>query len=199
MKPTDKTKQFWLMLYAIDAFQNVMWACDSLLKRKPDKSEPTYRSLIAFILSNYGRPFHGNHGVGRLDANIVPAEYRSLHDQLIRDRDKILAHTDTQGIPTYFGNANQVRLLRLPDSFKWVTSTYISLDDADNRRIHDLCQSLTAVLDKRTDEYERCCLPEIKKLSPGEYLLNTKADESELFTKVSSILPPNDALNPTPI
>jgi hypothetical protein len=43
-------------------------------------------------------------------------------------------------------------------------------------------------------------LAEIKKLSPGEYLLNTALDDRELFTKVDSVLPPpEEDLNATPI
>lgn len=199
MKPTEETKQFWLMLYALDALGNALWACDYLLKHEPHVAGPTHRALMTAILTNYGRPFHKNHGVGKLDASIVPAEFHDLHQQLVRERDKVHAHSDAQGIPTRIGNANQIRLLRLPDAFKWVTSTYLPYEEPDIRRIRRLCLVLTDELDRRTDEYEKRCLPEIRNLSPGEYLLNTDTAAPELFTKVGSVLPPNGDLDATPI
>lgn len=199
MKPTEDTQQFWLMLYAIDAFSNVLWACDYLLKHTPSVAGPMYRTLMTAVLTNYGRPFRRNYGVGKLSNSFVPPEFRDLHDQLIHERDKVHAHSDAQGIPTPIGNANQVRLLRLPHAFKWVTSTYLPYGEIDIHRLRHLCLALTQELDRRTDEYERRCLAVIRKLNPGEYLLNTDVKEAELFERVGSVLPRNKDLDATPI
>jgi hypothetical protein len=199
MKPTEETKHFWLMFYAMESFSNVVWACDQLLKTPLDYPSLTHQSLITFILSNYGRPFHRNQGVGRIQASVVPCEYKALHDQLIHERDKIHAHSDAQGAPTRIGNANQVRLLRVSNGFTWTTSTYLPYDENELKQIRNLCKHLIAELDKQTDEYQSQCLPVIKRLAPGEYILNTNPTDSELFTKVESILPPTEGLDITPI
>jgi len=167
------------MLYAIDSFRTIVWACNHILKYKPHASELIYQCLMTSILTNYGRPFHRNYGVGKLNLAIVPNEYRHLHNQLMHERDKIHAHTDADGILTRIGNANQVRLLRLENGFIWATSTFLPYDYSDIQNIRDLSQSLIDKLDQLTDEYEQQCLPEIKKLDPGEYTLNT--DENEVI------------------
>lgn len=200
MKPTKDTQLFWLMLYSMDAFSNVLWACDYLLKHTPHVAGPTHRTFLTAIITNYGRPFRRNNGVGRLDESIVPSEFRDLHRQLVSERDKVHAHTDADGIPTPIGNANQIRLLRLQNAFKWVTSTYLPYGEADLHCIRRLCKSLIGELDRRTDEYEKHCLAAIKNLELGEYLLNTNLEASALFQKVSNVLPPpGEDLDATPI
>ena len=98
MKPSIETKRFWLMLYAMDSFHHVVTACDHLIENNTQHDAPLYRLLATAILTMYGRPFHNNRGVGKLDEVIVPAEFMDLHRQLILERDKIHAHVDSVGI-----------------------------------------------------------------------------------------------------
>ena len=198
MKPSEETKTFWLMLYAIESFRETIWACNYLLQNHIHSSDSLYRAIVTSIYTNYGRPFHKNFGVGRLERDIIPNHYRTIHDKLILERDKIHAHRDSTGIQTWIGEANQVRLLRLEKGFTWTTSTYISFDENEIIEIGKLCSLLVKLLDKETDKYQEKCIQSIKNLSVGEYLLNLD-DKNPLFTKVNNVLPPNDQVKLTPL
>lgn len=199
MQPTDETKRFWLMAYAMDGFRNVISACEFLLDANFDPTCPMHRHLATAILTMYGRPFHNNYGVGRLDIRLVPDKYKSLHEQLIYERDKIHAHADAKGVQSRIGNANQVRLLRTKRGFKWVVSSYLPYQRQDLLDICELCKALIANLDYYTDKYEKKCLRVIKQLPEGEYVLNIDTAASTLFDSVQSVLPPDPRMKVTPI
>lgn len=194
MKPTEETKRFWLMMYAIDTFRNVVSACEYLLETEFHVAGPMHRRTMTAILALYGQPFHNSRGIGKLDQTLIPAEYLDLHHELMQHRDKIHAHLDSEGISTRIGNANQVRLQRIRDGFQWTTCTYLPHDKTELQRIRDLCRLLITQLDQETDKYEKKCLMEIEALPEGEYLLNTDVNATSLFTRVENILPPNQPL-----
>jgi len=193
MKPTKETKRFWLMIYAMDAFGVVVSACEYLLKNSFHIAGPIHRRTMTAILILYGQPFHNNQGIGKLDEAIIPDQYLNLHNELMQYRDKIHAHRDSAGVCTRIGNANQIRLQRLRDGFQWTICTYLPHDKADLQRIRDLCNLLITKLDSETDKYEKTCLMEIEALPEGEYLLNTDVNATGLFTRVETILPPNNS------
>ena len=199
MKPSEDTKTFWLMIYSIEAFREVIWACNYLLQSRPHLSDSMFRAMMTSIYTHCGRPFHKNFGVGNLKRDIVPEQYKSLHDRLMLERDKIHAHRDGAGVQSHIGNANQVRLLRLENGFTWCTSTYLSCEDDEIMEIGKLCSLLIKHLDKETDRYQEKCLPIIRELSVGEYQLNLDSQNDNLFLKVESVLPPNDQLDLTPL
>jgi len=199
MRPSQETKRFWLMMYAMDAFQNVISSCQYLLENDFHVAGPMYRRIVTSIVTMYGRPFHNNYGVGKLEAGLVPTEYKQLHDQIIHERDKTHAHTDASGLNTRVGNANQVRLLRVKDGFKWVTCTYLPYDHGDLRNICRLCEVLVEKLNDETDKYEKRCIEVIKALPEGEYILSLDEKADNIFIKVPSVLPPPDNIELTPI
>jgi hypothetical protein len=199
LKPTDETKRFWLMAYAMDGFRNVISACEYLLDNDFQLTSPIYRHLATAILTMYGRPFHNNYGVGKLDSRLVPEKYRNLHEQLIYERDKIHAHADAKGVPSRIGNANQVRLLRAAGGFKWTVSSYLPYERQDLLDLCELCRTLIRKLDYHTDKYEKKCLKEIKRLPEGEYVLNVDLTAQTLFDGVQSVFPADSNLKLTPI
>jgi hypothetical protein len=190
MKPTEETRKFWLMLYAMDAFKKCIRCCESLLEDGIKPSDPYYLPMITGILTMYGKSFHRNWGVGKLDDIIIPEAHKNLHEVMIRDRDKIHAHADAEGIDTWFGNANQVRLIKNNESgFSWFVPTSLSFDEDEIKNIIELCQALIMKLDYHTTKYEKKVIKEIKRLSPGEYVLNIDLNGSSLFTLVERISP----------
>lgn len=184
MKPTEETKTFWLMLYAMDAFRKCIQGCESLLAADVTPSNPAYLQTIVAILTMYGKPFHRNAGVGKLDDRFVPLAYKNLHQQMMRERDKIHAHSDARGIDTKFGNANQVRLIRGEKGFLWCVPTLVSYNGAEIKNIIALCKALIEKLDYHTTKYEKKVVKEIRRLAPGEYVLNFDPNDSSLFTRV---------------
>jgi len=185
MRPTEETNTFWLMLYAMDAFKKCILCCESMLKYRITPAEFAYLPMIIAVLTMYGKPFHRNVGVGKLDDGFVPPAYKDLHELMIRDRDKIHAHSDAKGKDSRIGNANEVYLIRAEEGFSWGVPTLVSFDEKEIRSIIALCEALIQKLDDDTTKYEGKVIEEIRKLPPGEYILNLYPHDSSLFTRVA--------------
>lgn len=183
----------------MDAFENVISSCRYLLDNDFHVAGPMYRRVATAILTMYGRPFHNNHGVGRLDAGLVLLEFNQLHNQLIHERDKIHAHKDAHGVPTRAGNANHVRLIRAKGGFRWVTCTYLPYEKDDLRNIIRLCEALISRLDVETDKYQKQCIEFIKTLPEGEYVLSLDERADSILVKVPGVFPPPDGIEMTRI
>ena len=192
MKPTKETKQFWLMLYAMQSLKQVISACTELFAKNPDLSDPYYSRMITFIVVIYGQPWRQNTGVGKLGKEWVPSAFIDLHERLLVQRDKVHAHKDASGIPRPWGNLNQVRILNAnPNGFLPVCTNEASFTMDHVRRIQDLCKKLLGQFDSETTKYLRRFWREIKALPVGEYLLNTDPNSPGLFTRTDSRLPPH--------
>ena len=48
-KPSEDAKIFWLMMYAIEAFREVIWACNYLLQSRPHPSDSMFRSIKTLV------------------------------------------------------------------------------------------------------------------------------------------------------
>jgi len=203
MKPDDETKRFWLMLYAGQAFRDVIKLCEYLLEKQSvllRNDESLFRWMATAMFTIYGRPFSTNYGVRRLDAQLfVPREYTALHKKLICERNKIHAHKDAKGLATRIGNANQVRIVRAKNGFAWAIPTHFSYEEKDLRDVSKLCEALIEKLNYHIDKYERKCRKEIKKLREGEYLLNVDDTEEVLFVKAPNVEYPVPVFKMTPI
>jgi hypothetical protein len=58
-------------------------AISSLIKRKLSDHAPEYYALAVGIVCIYARPFTNNVPVGKLSEEIVPVEFKGLHENLM--------------------------------------------------------------------------------------------------------------------
>ena len=56
-----------------------------------------FTRLMTAVYVLYGKPFKKSYGVGCLGEELIPVEYQELHRDLLKHRDKILAHSDASG------------------------------------------------------------------------------------------------------
>ncbi|MFO8007294.1 MAG: hypothetical protein R6V05_06105 [Candidatus Brocadiia bacterium] len=198
MKPSDETKRFWLMLYAREGFHRVVAACNVITEQNLNEFDPAYDRCITTIVTNYGRAWRNNRGVGKLDEGIVPEAHLALHGHLLEQRDKVYAHKDADGPQSDIGKVNQIRLLRRKTGFIWVCGNIISFQREQIPAVRRLCMQLEEKLDAATTEYENKCRSDIEALPEGEYILNLDVTSPALFMKTDSIFQEVQSLRLTP-
>lgn len=88
---------FWKFFHALDCFQQAKNQCDYILQEKSRIPKGLYRNILTAYFVVYGKPFK-NRKATRLPEDVVPNEMRILHDEIVRYRDKLFAHSDLDGI-----------------------------------------------------------------------------------------------------
>jgi hypothetical protein len=166
-------KSIWKFGYAEECFKHVANACAFILQKGIDENHPAYYPMIVAIYALYGKPFkQSNRGAGRLvgalPRNIVPAEFRPLHDVMIEHRDEVYAHTqpgsksEVRVRVTYFGTTRVGHLF----------STEFYARPPLLPKIIELCQAVqTAVEQRRVKLQDRYFDKHLPK-EAGEYPLN---------------------------
>jgi hypothetical protein len=74
-----------------------LMAVESLKKISRYKEISARRALLLKVILAYCRPFkisRGKYSNYKLSQSFVPVEHKNLHDELIKYRDNVLAHTD---------------------------------------------------------------------------------------------------------
>jgi len=94
MTDTDIEKYYFYRLYSIDLDSTKHSLC--VLKRY--RREDVRHCLLRDIVVSYARPFSGNKGQDipkhKLTKKVVPRNLCQLHDDLIKLRNQLFAHTD---------------------------------------------------------------------------------------------------------
>jgi hypothetical protein len=109
-------REFWKFMSAAATFEQAAAVCEHILRENIDEQHPLSYPLMVATVVLYARPFKQRKPV-RLIEEMVPKELKSTHDFLIRLRDKMFAHVDTDG-PTENGDnqLNKVTITVTGDS-----------------------------------------------------------------------------------
>jgi hypothetical protein len=100
---------FWQHSYARASFTEARIECELLLSTNPLPNSTLRRALSVAIVTLYARPFK-QRKVVRLSEDIVPAEFRSTHEDIVEIRDKSIAHRDLDAPVADWGFISQVRV-----------------------------------------------------------------------------------------
>jgi len=106
----DARLAIWKVTLARSSFIQAKRACEALLQLGASAPEVVVTALSTTALVFYARPFKQDSEV-KLDKALVPAEFTDLHEDIIRYRDKVIAHRDVKGPETPWGTANDVVFL----------------------------------------------------------------------------------------
>jgi hypothetical protein len=173
-------RQLWKMGYARESFKYVRKICDFITDRQLDRSSPVHHQLCMAIVVLYARPFKSSEIVGALSERFVPNEIRSLHDQLMKLRDQVAAHSPANAMP--YGSdgppANSVWLVITDDGQRSLaigelhfSATAISdIIALSNILIEGTHKELTSIW---TRLHEQRLIPTF----PGEYLMDPEKAE----------------------
>jgi hypothetical protein len=97
--PIKSRREFALWAHARLCFRNCADACDLALSPELNIRDIRYKSLSVFAVVEYAKPFMRSEGLGRLDETMIKLDPddKTLHDFVVRFRNKIVVHLDTQG------------------------------------------------------------------------------------------------------
>jgi len=162
-------KALWKFFYAQECFRRVGSTCVFILKSGIKEGHPAYYPLVVGIYVLYGKPFKDTKVVGVLSKKIVPAQFRPLHDIMMKHRDEVYAHTQ----PGANSERLLVRVSRVEGKRKAELvgrELYARLPTLS--KIIELCRALFTTMEQRRVAIQNRYFPEHVPQEEGEYPLN---------------------------
>ena len=183
----EDAKLLWKMFYAGQSFEHARAAAEYVLKKNIYEDNAIFYPLITAVYVLYGKPFRKSRGVGCLGEELIPLEYQELHRDLLKHRDKILAHSDASEFEWFgVGQANQVRLVRGPTD-KRLVCCKLQANPTLLPHIISLCLELQEQVEIKKRElfkrYEKYVPAEV-----GEYVLNIEDANGDFFRRAKPVV-----------
>jgi hypothetical protein len=163
-------RSLWKFVYAEECFRRVTSTCAFILQNGIGENHPAYYPMIVAIYALYGKPFKQTDVVGALPRNIVPAEFRPLHDVMIEHRDQVYAHTQPRP-----NNEVRVRVSYIGTSRKrkgQLISTEFYARPPKLLKIIELCQAMHTIVESRRVELQKRYFTKHLPKEEGDYPLN---------------------------
>jgi len=189
MRPEEfeDAKLLWKMFYAGQSFEHVRATAEHILKENISADDAMLYPLMTAVYVLYGKPFRKSHGVGCLGEELIPLQYKELHQDFLKHRDKILAHSDANGFEWFdVGQANQVRLVRRSTD-KSLICSQLQANPALLPHIISLCLELQERVEiKKLELFKR-----YEKYVPaqiGEYILNIEDSSGDFFRPATPVI-----------
>jgi hypothetical protein len=171
-------QSIWKCGYAEECFRRVANTCAFILQSGFDEKHTAYYPMIVAIYVLYGKPFKDTEVVGAgLSRRIVPAEFRKLHDVMIKFRDEVYAHTQP-------GPESEVRVrVSRPDKRRvgQLISTEFYARPPKLPLIIDLCQAVGTAVEERRVELQNRHFDKHLPKEEGDYPLNVFDREGPFF------------------
>ena len=170
---------FWRDEYALDSFTVLQRLLAFMLSQS--QQGPQMRSWLtvsATVL--YARPFKQWPEV-RLAEDDVPIKYREVHNEVLKYRDKVIAHRDPDAhkrdmwgndLPIVSDGSN----IRIP-------TTNLAMENDIAHRLLELVEILIPMLKARSSSFVSKYLP--GPLAPGAYVLSLEENPAEWLTPVT--------------
>src|ERR1035441_3266898 len=189
MRPEEfeDSKLLWKMFYAGQSFEHTRAVAEHILKENISVNNPILYPLMTAVYVLYGKPFRKSRGVGCLGEEMIPLQYQELHRDLLKHRDKILAHSDANGFEWFdVGQVNQVRLIRRPTA-KSLICSQLQANAALLPHIISLCLELQEQVEIKKRElfrrYEKYVPAQV-----GEYILNMEDSSGDFFRPAKPVV-----------
>jgi hypothetical protein len=87
-------KDLWKVTFAYAGFLDAQDSIKDLQEKGFSKDSPQYYPLVVGLVCLYARPFITAEEIGVLSEKMVPARFRELHEEILRLRNKMFAHSD---------------------------------------------------------------------------------------------------------
>ena len=170
----------WKMFYAGECFRQARGAAKHILDTKLELESPLFYPLVTAVYVLYAKPFTRADGVGKLSDEIIPAEYRELHGQMLDHRHQVYAHRDGDGFSVAeLGPVNQVRAVRLPQEIRLMATDFHARFPV-MPSIITLCEALE---EKTGYHVDKLLIKHAKSIPDkvGEYMLNLQNSNAEMW------------------
>jgi len=188
----EDARLLWKMFYAGQSFEHSRVAAKYVLQKNIIEDEPIFYPLMAAVYVLYGKPFKKSCGVGcPIGEDIIPQDYLELHRDLLKHRDKILAHSDANKFELFdVGQANQVRLVVRSPTDKSLICSQLQA----NRPLLPHIISLCLELQEKVESSKIELFKRYEKYAPnavGEYILNIDDPNGAFFKPAKPVVEAN--------
>lgn len=171
---------FWKHTHALRSFKKSNGFLEVLLKENPAVGSPQRGALTIAIVIAYCCPFK-QRGPVKLSEDVVPAEYRAVHNEAIDLRDKVLAHRDIDGPDTDWEFINQIRVI-VEESEMFIDTSSPDIGNSVAANFLALTNHLVRAMEKETRPFLQNINPRPPK---GCYLVSLEDKPTEWLQAVS--------------
>ena len=146
--PTRQERlDFWKHAYARASFADAQVFIREMLKMGLSIDSPLRKAFSVAFITTYGRPFKQLKEV-RTTIDNIPPNFRTLHNEIILWRDKVVAHRDIAAPSDDWGFVNQLEFVVEGPEVAMNTSSIV-LSDQKATEIVPLLDALIAALDEK--------------------------------------------------
>jgi hypothetical protein len=181
-------KELWKVTFAYAGFIDARECIKDLQEKGFSKDSPQYYPLLVGLVCLYARPFTTAEEIGPLSDNIVPARFRELHQELLRLRNKMFAHSDPAALVPGAATSSEdfasgIVFRYKPKSIHVIPSRF----HADPQFLPNFILPLVEALIEITDKKRKRLHDTLKHYVPkklGDYELNVLDSNKPLFKRV---------------
>jgi hypothetical protein len=179
MPPRTERLAFWRDEYARQSFTDLQRLLAFMLSQSQQGSQMRlWLTVSATVL--YARPFKQRAEV-TLAEDEVPIKYRAAHNDVLRHRDKVIAHRDPDAHKKGVWG-NELPIVSEGNSI-FIPTTSPAMEDGIARSLLELVELLIPMLEARTASFISKFLT--RPLATGEYVLSLEENPSEWLRRIS--------------
>jgi hypothetical protein len=177
MRPSRTERlAFWRDDYALDSFTGLHRLLAFMLSQSQQGSQMrTWLTVSVAVL--YARPFKQWPEV-RLAEDDVPIKYREVHNEVLKYRDKVIAHRDP-GSHKRDVWGNELPIVSDASNIR-IPTMNPAMEDGIAHRLLELVEILIPMLKARSSSFVSKYLPQ--PLAPGAYVLSLEENPAEWLT-----------------
>jgi hypothetical protein len=180
----ETARSLWQMEFGSYSFEAVRHGIRSVPERKLTSNSVEYYLLVVGIISLYARPFTNNRPVGPLTEEIVPDEYRDLHNTIIGIRHKLFAHSDGSVVLRADDYLNDVVIKNDGKMLRAIVQRF-AVEPGFLERMNPLVDALIEKTDYHRLRLSRKLKNHVLPLGIGEFRLNVVDPEAPLFSRLT--------------
>jgi len=171
---------FWRDEYALDSFTILQRLLVFMLSQSQQGPQMrAWLTVSATVL--YARPFKQWPDV-RLAEDDVPIKYREVHKEVLKYRDKVIAHRDPDALERDVWG-NELPIVSHGNNI-FIPTTNPAMENRIAGSLLELVEILIPVLKARSSSFVSKYLP--RPLAPGAYVLSLEENPAEWLTPVTS-------------
>ncbi len=177
----DDRIEIWRYTYARSSLVEAREAAN-LLATHPEFPNEIKQAIVYQIVISYARPFTKSQvtdskRITPLAGEVVPAEFRQLHDEYLQMRDRTIGHKDAVAFPA--APLNKVIVLVDDTGFELQTVSAFTMLDTGLQQTISLCDRLIEHCVSKVQAY----CHHFDGIAKGTYLLRTDGNPTEWLSR----------------
>jgi hypothetical protein len=182
----DAVCLWYQMEFANYSFEVVRDVIVGILGKEVNDRSPHYYAITAGVICTYARPFTNNRPVGRLADEIVPTEFKGLHDKIITVRHKLFAHAEASLMVAEEDYPNEAVIENDGKTIS-ISVSRVAIKASVLEQMGSLVEALIEKTNYYRSKHTKRFTNTIRKLGKGSYRLNVVDPSAPLFLKLSEV------------